>query len=117
LIPAADIRADVCPLRRDSRADDSLGSGTIDIGAFSLDGDIAIIECELVSNAEIKRKVVGQLFEYVAFVWKMTDEELDARIYARTEKSLADMAKRRHPASSTQQRSELQSPITFSAVI
>jgi hypothetical protein len=92
LIPVADIRADVVPLCVGVRELTIPGSGTIDILAFSPNGDIAIIECKLASNAEIKRKVVGQLFEYAAFVWKMTYEELDARVAARTEKSLADMA-------------------------
>jgi hypothetical protein len=42
------------------------GSGSTDILAFSAQGDIALIECKLAANQEIKRKVIGQILEYAA---------------------------------------------------
>ncbi|MCS7142143.1 MAG: hypothetical protein NZ888_08215 [Candidatus Nitrosocaldus sp.] len=37
------------------------GSGSADILAFNLDGEIAIIECKLSSNPESRREVVGHV--------------------------------------------------------
>jgi hypothetical protein len=91
LIPVADIRSAVSPLSVGIREVSVPGSGSIDILAFSNDGDIAIIECKLAANAEIKRKVVGQLFEYAAFVWQMSYAELDAIISQKTGIPLADL--------------------------
>jgi hypothetical protein len=59
--------------------------------AFSADGDIAVIECKLAANQEIKRKVVGQILEYGAYLWGMTYEEVDDRIYGRIGRRLADL--------------------------
>src|SRR5688500_742539 len=63
LIPVTDIRQDVPQLCVGVREVWVPGSGYIDILAFSTAGNIAIVECKLASNAEIKRKVVGQLLE------------------------------------------------------
>lgn len=46
------------------------GSGVTDILAFSPQGDIALIECKLAANQESKRKVIGQILEYAAYLWK-----------------------------------------------
>jgi hypothetical protein len=65
--------------------------GLLDLVAFSANGDITLIECKLASNPEIKRKVIGQAFEYGAHLWQMRYEELDQKIKERTNKSLADL--------------------------
>ncbi|MCS7135882.1 MAG: hypothetical protein NZ931_02150 [Aigarchaeota archaeon] len=67
------------------------GSGATDVLAFSPRGDIAIIECKLAANPEVKRKVIGQIFEYAAYLWGMSYEEFDSRIQRLKEKSLADL--------------------------
>ncbi|MEM2889187.1 MAG: hypothetical protein QXR42_06900 [Candidatus Bathyarchaeia archaeon] len=67
------------------------GSGSTDILAFSSQGDIAIIECKLATNPEIKRKVIGQILEYAAYLWQMTYEEIDSRIQKLKGKSLAEL--------------------------
>jgi hypothetical protein len=67
------------------------GSGFVDILAFSAEGEIAIIECKLAANAEIKRKVVGQLFEYASFVWQMSYEQIDGLVRQKTGTPLADL--------------------------
>ncbi len=55
----------------------NLPIGSIDLLAFTAGGDIAVIECKLASNQEIKRKVIGQVLEYGANLWDMRYEELD----------------------------------------
>ncbi|MFL5796392.1 MAG: hypothetical protein ACJ77A_00465 [Actinomycetota bacterium] len=48
----------------------STGYGPADLVAVDTDGNVAIVECKLERNPEIKRKVVGQLFEYAAKMWR-----------------------------------------------
>ncbi|MEM2777061.1 MAG: hypothetical protein QXU83_07345 [Candidatus Bathyarchaeia archaeon] len=67
------------------------GSGVTDVLAFSAQGDIAIIECKLATNPEIKRKVIGQIFEYASYLWGMSYEQVDSRIQELKGKSLAEL--------------------------
>lgn len=70
------------------------GGNSIDILAFSEDGDIAVIECKLADSSEVKRKVIGQILEYGASLWKnVTYEDLDERVRQQCGKSLADSIK------------------------
>lgn len=55
------------------------GSGSTDLVAVAADGSILVAECKLAKNDEIKRKVIGQIFEYAAYLWKMPYEEFAAR--------------------------------------
>ena len=65
------------------------GSGATDVISFSAEGDIALVECKLATNPEIKRKVIGQILEYAAYLWQMSYEEVDSRIQQRVGKPLA----------------------------
>ncbi|MGB9693388.1 MAG: hypothetical protein ACPLYF_00935, partial [Fervidobacterium sp.] len=67
------------------------GSGATDVLAFSAQGDIAIIECKLATNQEIKRKVIGQILEYASYLWKMSYEKVDSRIQKLKGKTLAEI--------------------------
>lgn len=67
------------------------GSGSTDVLAFSSQGDIAIVECKLAANPEIKRKVIGQILEYAAYLWQMSYEQIDNRIEQIKGKSLAEL--------------------------
>ncbi len=68
-----------------------LDIGSIDLIGFTAEGDIAVVECKLAANEEIKRMVIGQVFEYGANLWGMTYEAIDEKITARANKSLADL--------------------------
>ena len=68
--------------------------GSIDLLAFTAGGDIAIIECKLASNSEIKRKVIGHVLEYGANLWEMRYEELDEIVRIRTGDNLAELVKK-----------------------
>jgi len=61
------------------------GSGSADLIGIDESGGITIIECKLATNADIRRKVIGQLLEYAAYLWQKTFEEFD-EICSRAEK-------------------------------
>jgi hypothetical protein len=67
------------------------GSGSTDLLAFSAQGDIALVECKLAANQEIKRKVIGQILEYAAYLWQMTYEQVDEKIKGIRGKALAEL--------------------------
>lgn len=91
LIPVDEIREGVSPLVVAVDEVGLPGSGQTDAIAFTADGDIALIECKLAANAEIKRKVIGQILEYAAFLWEMDYEELDSRVMARRGKHITNL--------------------------
>ncbi len=70
-----------------------LDIGYVDLLAFSAQGDLAIIECKLAENPEIKRKVIGQALEYGAHIWGMTYTDFDEKVKIRTGKNLAELVK------------------------
>ncbi len=55
------------------------GAGPTDICIVSAQGDITIIECKLASNAEVRRKIVGQVLDYASQIWQMSFHEFDNR--------------------------------------
>jgi len=91
LVPVNEIREEASPLVVAIREFGLPGSGNTDVLSFSADGDIAIVECKLAANPESKRKVIGQILEYGAYLWDMTYEEVDQRVYRLRGKSLADL--------------------------
>lgn len=56
------------------------GAGTADLLAVARDGSILLAECKLAKNDEIRRKVIGQILEYAAALWRMPYDELDLRV-------------------------------------
>ena len=91
LINISEIREGISPLVFAITEFGLPGSGYSDIIGFTPEGDIALIECKLATNQEIKRKVIGQILEYAAYLWKMNYEEFDDRIKKLKGKSLADL--------------------------
>lgn len=92
LLPLADMRPEARELLVAVREFQIPGSGYLDLLGFSAEGDIVLMECKLRANPQIKREVVGQLFEYAGFLWEMTYENLDNRIRtARGGKALAEL--------------------------
>ena len=53
------------------------GSGNTDLIGIDENGGITIVECKLAKNAEIRRKVIGQVLEYAAYLWQMDYEQFD----------------------------------------
>mgnify|MGYP001046822633 CR=1 FL=1 len=90
LISTQDLREGVSELVAVVR-EYSVPIGFIDILGFTAEGEIAVIECKLANNPEIKRKVIGQVLEYGAALWGMSYEEFDQNIKARAGKNLAQL--------------------------
>jgi len=95
LIPIDEIREGASPLVFAVKEFGLPGSGSTDVLAFSPDGDIAIVECKLAENPEAKRKVIGQILEYAAYLWGMSYEELNNRIQRLRGESLSELVKER----------------------
>jgi len=90
LIPAQDMREGAGQLIAVIR-EVNVDVGFIDFLGFSAEGEIAVIECKLANNPEVKRKVIGQVLEYGAALWGMTYEEFDQKIQDRAGKPLAEL--------------------------
>jgi len=91
LISLEEIRPGSAPLCVAIREFGLPGSGQTDILAFNTQGDIVVVECKLAANAEIKRKVIAQVLEYGAYLWGMSYEELNQRVYKRSNQNLVDL--------------------------
>jgi len=92
LIPIQDMREGASELVVGVR-EFNLHIGYIDMLAFSANGDIAVIECKLADNPEIKRKVIGQVLEYAAALWKMRYELLEEKVKTRSGNSLVELVR------------------------
>lgn len=66
------------------------GSGSTDIVGVDEEGGISILECKLAANPEVKRKVLGQVMEYAAFLWRKPYAFLDDVAKLRIRKTLAE---------------------------
>ena len=53
------------------------GSGYTDLIGVAANGDILLVETKLAKNPEIRRKVIGQVLEYAAFLWGMAYAEFN----------------------------------------
>lgn len=90
LIPAQDMREGAGQLIAVVR-EVYVDIGYVDFLGFSAEGGIAVIECKLANNPEVKRKVIGQVLEYGAALWGMSYEEFDQKIHDRVGKSLTEL--------------------------
>lgn len=91
LIPVDEMRGDAEPLVFAVGEFGLPGSGRTDIVAFSPAGDIVVIECKLAANSEAKRKVIGQILEYGAYLWGMSYKEVDDHLRGKMGASLVDL--------------------------
>lgn len=89
IIPVDEIREGMLPFSFAVREYGLPGSGNTDLLLFNAEGDIGLVECKLASNAEIKRKVIGQILEYAAYLWNASYEEIDEVVARKTGKSLS----------------------------
>jgi hypothetical protein len=64
------------------------GPGITDLLGVDSDGNIYLVECKLASNPEIRRKVLGQVLEYAAFLWNMSYEDFDQFFVRRENETL-----------------------------
>jgi hypothetical protein len=73
------------------------GSGYTDLLGVDADGNILVVETKLAKNQEIRRKVIGQILEYGASLWRMSYEAFDGLFFAKTQKHLIDLISDRAP--------------------
>ncbi|WP_159802747.1 hypothetical protein [Arthrobacter zhaoguopingii] len=53
-------------------------------------GGLTIVECKLASNRQVRREIIGQMFDYASAFWRMSMDEFEERWFKRTGKSLTD---------------------------
>lgn len=63
------------------------GAGRADVIVVDAKGGITIVECKLAKNPEIRRWVIGQLYEYAAGLWKLDYTDFE-RSFAARDKSM-----------------------------
>ncbi len=71
------------------------GSGNTDLIGVDEAGSITIVECKLATNPDIRRKVIGQVLEYAAYLWQMSYDEFDGIVQRREGQSLAELMRQR----------------------
>jgi hypothetical protein len=67
------------------------GSGYTDLIGVAANGDILLVETKLAKNPEIRRKVIGQVIEYAAFLWGMEYPEFNQIFLTREGRSLIEL--------------------------
>src|SRR5688572_14216864 len=70
VLPLNDLGEAVPPLLAVGR-ETALPNGFADVVGVDQDGLVTILECKLDRNPEVKRKVIGQVLGYAAFLWGM----------------------------------------------
>lgn len=64
------------------------GVGPADVVAVDNEGALTVVECKLAANQQIRREIVGQVFDYAARLSKMPIEEFEGRWRKRTGQEL-----------------------------
>ena len=59
-------------------------AGPADIVVVDGDGQVTLVECKLASNPQIRREIVGQMFDYASRLWRMGIEDFAVRWQNRT---------------------------------
>jgi hypothetical protein len=67
------------------------GSGNTDLLGVDSEGNVLIVEAKLAKNQEIRRKVIGQILEYAAYLWTMSYDEFEDLFLAREGHSIAEL--------------------------
>ena len=62
--------------------------GPADIVVVDVTGEVTLVECKLASNPQIRREIVGQMFDYASRLWKMDVDDFAARWRSRTNSPL-----------------------------
>jgi hypothetical protein len=73
------------------------GSGYTDLLGVDGNGNIFIVETKLARNDEVRRKVIGQVLEYAAYLWKMSFDDFDSLFVSREGTHVLDMLEAKLP--------------------
>lgn len=63
-------------------------AGPADIIVVGTDGDVTLVECKLAANPQVRREIIGQMFDYASRLWKMDVDDFAARWHSRTQETL-----------------------------
>lgn len=74
------------------------GSGYTDLLGVDGNGNILVIETKLARNDEVRRKVIGQVLEYAAYLWKMSLDDFDSLFVSREGIHVLDLLEAKIPA-------------------
>jgi hypothetical protein len=55
------------------------GSGYADVVAVDASGAVAVVECKLAGNPEMRRSIIGQVLAYAASLWRLEFADFDHR--------------------------------------
>lgn len=77
LIPGVSAGAQTC---REFRS----GAGPADIIVVDTAGELTVVECKLAADPQIRREIIGQMFDYASALWKMDIDDFASRWRART---------------------------------
>ncbi|MBG6183029.1 hypothetical protein IWX65_000976 [Arthrobacter sp. CAN_A214] len=66
------------------------GAGPADLVVVGPEGDVTLVECKLASNRQIRREIVGQMFDYASALWHMEIDIFDRQWQTRTGMALKD---------------------------
>src|SRR4051812_19155168 len=67
------------------------GSGYTDLLGVDGNGNILVVETKLARNDEVRRKVIGQVLEYAAYLWKMSFQDFDSLFVNRERTPVLDL--------------------------
>lgn len=73
------------------------GSGYTDLLGVDGKGNILVVETKLARNDEARRKVIGQVLEYAAYLWKMSFEDFSALFVSREGTPVLDLLETKVP--------------------
>lgn len=93
LIPLEEVRRGVYPLVYAVKGFKFPHSDNKELLAFSPDGDIAIVECNLSSDPSSKHSAIGKLLECSAYLWEIDYEELNNQIAELEGRNLSELVK------------------------
>src|SRR5438445_11051658 len=73
------------------------GSGYTDLLGVDGNGNILVVETKLARNDEVRRKVIGQVLEYAAYLWKMSFDDFDSLFHKKAGFPVLDLLEERIP--------------------
>lgn len=73
------------------------GAGPADLIVVDQEGGLTLVECKLASNRQVRREIVGQMFDYASAFWRMSLGDFEQRWLARTGRSLGESVASANP--------------------
>lgn len=90
IIPLEDINPEIENRKLFTIKELGLSCGNTDVVIIDDKGEIYLIETKLATNNEIRRKVVGQILEYAAYLWQQNFEFLDDKVRSKHGSGLSE---------------------------